>query len=229
MLLESLNTYPSLTPDTLHSFSPYPLSSRAHLHKSLLHPSSASSSQAGPSTYRSSGIRGIQSPPTNADPDEQAQDARRSAGMMRRRAEERVLMGRTPAGVMLGREDDEVTLEEEMMDQEQHDVTMFGHRFLLPYGRRQTQMEMDSAPSPSPSEADHERRQEDPSGILHHHHHPPEDDTENEDDEDVADLDGSVEDMDASQFDDEEDEDEGLEAEEEGVDSDDEMEDMDEE
>lgn len=28
----------------------------------------------------------------------------------------------------------------------QQDIDMFGHRFLLPFGRRHTQMEMDAAP-----------------------------------------------------------------------------------
>lgn len=52
-------------------------------------------------------------------------------------------------------EDEEAALEQESVCQapdvsyqtnEKHDIGMFGHRFLLPFGRRQTQMELDAAP-----------------------------------------------------------------------------------
>lgn len=36
-----------------------------------------------------------------------------------KRAERRVLMGNNPAGMMLGREDEEVTLEEDVLEDEQ--------------------------------------------------------------------------------------------------------------
>jgi hypothetical protein len=80
------------------------------------------------------------------------------------RASRRALTGRRPAGVGIGREGNELEEEEAAAEEEevrraafglmlllweltsQNNVGMFGHRFLLPYGRRQTQMELDAAP-----------------------------------------------------------------------------------
>lgn len=88
----------------------------------------------------------------------------RSQEKSKARAQRRALMGKRPAGINLSRHADELSEEEDAMEDEkvgqslhhsdessltadsQQEVNMFGHRFLLPYGRRLTQMEMDAAP-----------------------------------------------------------------------------------
>ncbi|KAE8543688.1 hypothetical protein D1P53_000404 [Cryptococcus gattii VGV] len=183
MILDIPTQFPSLQSSTLYSFSPYPLSPRRLLNHTLLHPPKdplQPQHQAGPS---SSSVRGVA-----------YCKERDEANKFMKRAERRVLMGNNPAGMMLGREDEEVTLEEDVLEDEQMNINMFGHRFLLPFGRRQTQMEMDSAPSPSPSEPDHDHRQEDNSMAMPANTLPDEDD----DEEHGQDLDASIEDMDDS-------------------------------
>ncbi|KAK8844115.1 hypothetical protein IAR55_006909 [Kwoniella newhampshirensis] len=167
MLDSSFTPLPTLTPQTLYSFYPHPLSPRSHLHSTLFSPSGESESGPGPSTQKSTLLKQQQREcaAPQCRPQTHHERTRRSDvhGAMKR-AEERALMGRRPAGVGLGKDDEEIIVEEDLLEHEQHDTNMFGHRFLLPFGRRLTQMEMDAAPSPSPSEPDHERRQEDRSG-----------------------------------------------------------------
>ncbi|AAW44169.1 hypothetical protein CNF00470 [Cryptococcus deneoformans JEC21] len=211
MILDISTPFPSLEPNTLYSFSPYPLLPRRHLNHVLLHPPNDQPQpqpQAGPST---SSLRGVN-----------YCKERDEINKLMRRAERRALMGKNPAGMMLGREDEEVAIEEDVLEHEQMNVNMFGHRFLLPFGRRQTQMEMDSAPSPSPSEPDNEHRQEDNSMAIPVNTLPDEDDDEAR----GQDLDASIEDMDdTDEYDDFGDGAEGVEA----RDLDGDMEDMDEE
>ncbi|WWC72974.1 uncharacterized protein I206_106938 [Kwoniella pini CBS 10737] len=202
MLLDGPSTLPMLEPLTLYSFYQHPISPRAHVHSTLFPSKQESNAIAGPSsisqkTKQKSNEKEVQGT-KNDYTQERIHDSMR-------RAERRALMGRRPAGVGLGKDDDEVIHEEDLLDHEQHDINMFGHRFLLPYGRRLTQMEMDAAPSPSPSEHDHERRQEDHTmgspmmetqtqGI-----NGAEGDEEGEGDE-VVDLDASIEDLDDSEI-----------------------------
>ncbi|WRT69191.1 uncharacterized protein IL334_006175 [Kwoniella shivajii] len=140
---------PACELSTTYSFYPYSLSSRSHVHSTLLTQSENNSTSLDPM----SDVTEIAGPSSRAI----LEDVRQS----HQRAERRALMGWRPAGIGLAKEDDEVCNEEDILDHDQHDINMFGHRFLLPFGRRLTQMEMDAAPSPSPSEQDHERRQED--------------------------------------------------------------------
>jgi len=118
-------------------------------------------------------------------------------------------MGLRPAGLAVGRESEELDVEEQALDDERQNINMFGHRFLLPFGRRLTQMEMDAAPSPTPSEPDNERRQEDrnmasPTLALVGGEDGdggapvPDGGEEGGGDEEMVDLDASIEDMDAS-------------------------------
>ncbi|AFR96247.2 hypothetical protein C347_04425 [Cryptococcus neoformans AD2-60a] len=212
MILDISTPFPSLQPNTLYSFSSYPPSPRRHLNHILLHPPNDQPQpqpQAGPSTPSLHGVSYCK------EKDE--------VNKLMRRAERRVLMGKSPAGMMLGREDEEVAMEEDLLEHEQKmNINMFGHRFLLPFGRRQTQMEMDSAPSPSPSEPDHEHRQEDNSMAMPMNTLPDEDGNEAR----GQDLDASIEDMDdTDEYDDLGDDGNSVEA----RDLDGDMEDMDEE
>ncbi|WVF65411.1 hypothetical protein IAT40_000138 [Kwoniella sp. CBS 6097] len=199
---------PAFEPMTLYSFYPYSLSPRSHVHSTLF-PSSASSDNnaagPGPSTQAQARVTEGSEQDQKVDHSDRRsyrpsrEDVRESLS----RAERRALMGGRPAGTGLGKDDDDVIVDEDMLDHEQHDINMFGHRFLLPYGRRLTQMEMDAAPSPSPSEPDHERRQEDrTTGSAGSPLMQPQNlDGEDEEEEGGAvDLDASIEDLDASEI-----------------------------
>lgn len=109
MILDIPTQFPSLQPSTLYSFSPYPLSPRKHLNHTLLHPPKDPLQPpyqlAGPN---SSSVRGVA-----------YCKERDEAKNLMKRAERRVLMGNNPAGMMLGREDEEVTLEEDVLEDEQ--------------------------------------------------------------------------------------------------------------
>lgn len=108
MILDISTPFPSLEPNTLYSFSPYPLSPRRHLNHVLLHPPSDQPQpqpQAGPST---SSLRGVN-----------YCKERDEINKLMRRAERRALMGKNPAGMMLGREDEEVAIEEDVLEHEQ--------------------------------------------------------------------------------------------------------------
>ncbi|KAK4688357.1 hypothetical protein P7C73_g1755, partial [Tremellales sp. Uapishka_1] len=172
MLESAFMPLPALQPSALYSFHPYPVSSRSRTHQTILHPQDG---DAGPSTTRRRGLD---------------------------RAARRALTGKRPAGTHLGREAEDLSAEENELENEKEAINKFGNRFLLPYGRRQTHMEMDAARSPTPSEADHERRQEDQNvgspttplvGTAGE-----EELEEGQSEEAEADLDASVEDMDAS-------------------------------
>ncbi|WWC63901.1 uncharacterized protein I303_106506 [Kwoniella dejecticola CBS 10117] len=214
MLLEGPSTLPNFEPLTLYSFYPHPISPRSHVHSTLF-PSSSSSGNAvaGPSSSKPNQKSKQKQKQKQTTGLGQGNVVRAEAGTSRleieasmKRAERRALMGRRAAGVGLGKDDDEVIHDEDVLDHEQHDINMFGHRFLLPYGRRLTQMEMDAAPSPSPSEHDHERRQEDHTmgspmmetqtqaqgGNMDM------DDDGTEEGNEVVDLDASIEDLDDS-------------------------------
>ncbi|WVQ81128.1 hypothetical protein IAT38_003250 [Cryptococcus sp. DSM 104549] len=187
MLDTSFTPFPSLEPTTLYSFYPYPVSPRTELHD-ILPPPTPASAGPGPSTLQHQ-TQSLSLRSSGRISETRKEDVR----LATRRAEKRALMGRLPAGVALGREEDLLDQEDDVLEHEQRDINMFGHRFLLPYGRRLTQMEMDSAPSPSPSEPDHELRQEDNTVG----HIPLENGQEAEEDEgEIRDLDASIEDMD---------------------------------
>ncbi|WVN88025.1 uncharacterized protein L203_103224 [Cryptococcus depauperatus CBS 7841] len=196
MLFDMATPFPSLSPNTLYSFSQHPIASRSYLHSTLLAfddgdglgpqaeqpPKFYSSARMGPYDVTGTGaatpeIKGMVRPRDKED-------------CMRRRAERRAVMGRPPAGVMLDIQEEKISMDEDRVGHEEHNVNMFGHRFLLPYGRRQTQMEMDSAPSPSPTEPDHEHRQEDAASV-------PTLAVGEEDETPTQDLDASIEDLDA--------------------------------
>ncbi|KAK6906155.1 hypothetical protein I203_100139 [Kwoniella mangroviensis CBS 8507] len=204
MLLDGPSCLPVMEPINLYSFYPYPISPRSHVHSTLFPTSDPSSSSSSQQHSTSKGTKEVEK-----------QTARDQVQKSMRRAERRALMGRRPTGVGLSRDDDEVMNEEDMLDHEQHDINMFGHRFLLPFGRRLTQMEMDAAPSPSPSEHDHERRQEDHTmgSPMMEPHIQGEQDDEDEEDGGQVDLDASIEDLDNSEMVDEGEEEGSMEEE----------------
>ncbi|ORX39154.1 hypothetical protein BD324DRAFT_618668 [Kockovaella imperatae] len=121
---------PALDPPTSFAFYPYGLSSQRQTHSS---------------------IRGLSLPSTTPDsltgagPGPKTEEIVREK-LARARAERRALMGRRPPGVALGREAEELSDEEAAMEDEKQNINLFGHRFLLPFGRRLTQMEMEAAP-----------------------------------------------------------------------------------
>ncbi|ORY33128.1 hypothetical protein BCR39DRAFT_521378 [Naematelia encephala] len=185
MLLDSTTsvTLPQIISNPPASFYSFPISSRTRVHTSIrgLAPSSSSSASGGPG------------------PATQERQREKNAC---ERALRRALVGQRPAGVALGREGEDLSDEEEALGAENQMVTQFGHRFLLPIGRRLTQMEMDAAASPTPSQPDDERRQEDRNvasvsplvggqPVL-------EGELEGEEGGEVVDLDASIEDLDAS-------------------------------
>ncbi|TXT13205.1 hypothetical protein VHUM_01606 [Vanrija humicola] len=156
--------------DTLYAFYPYPLRARERVHASLRGPAPLSSTSSSSAASSSSSD-------TQAAVD---------------RAARRALRGKRPAGVALGKDAADLSDEEAALEDDKHAINAFGHRFLLPFGRRLTQMEMEAAPSPTPS--DHEHRQEDrgaepPSPV------PPSPELGDQDGE--IDLDASLEDRDA--------------------------------
>ncbi|OCF35700.1 hypothetical protein I316_02755 [Kwoniella heveanensis BCC8398] len=204
---------PAFEPMTLYSFYPHPLSPRSHLHSTLLHDRHKAALR--PSTQPRRSKREVAASTKHDDGGGDNDDESGNASILRpsredvreslKRAERRALMGRRPAGTGLGKDDEDVIVDEDMLDHEQHDINMFGHRFLLPYGRRLTQMEMDAAPSPSPSDPDHERRQEDRTmgsagSPLIQPRNLDDDDEGDEEDGGVVDLDASIEDLDASEI-----------------------------
>ncbi|KAL1407681.1 hypothetical protein Q8F55_007114 [Vanrija albida] len=164
-MLESTN-YPPLPQarrDTLYAFYAYPLRARERVHASLRGPAAAASSSSS-------------SEPAAAV----------------ERAARRALRGKRPAGVALGKDAADLSDEEAALEDDKHAINAFGHRFLLPFGRRLTQMEMEAAPSPTPS--DHDHRQEDrgaePASPV-----PPSPELD-EPEGDEVDLDASLEDRD---------------------------------
>ncbi|WVQ93084.1 hypothetical protein IAU59_000148 [Kwoniella sp. CBS 9459] len=205
---------PAFEPMTLYSFYPHSLSPRSHVHSTLFFSKPTNDAGPGPNTQAQAQAQAQKTKISGnaeegrhqlieGDERRRARPSREDVRESSRRAERRALMGRRPAGTGLGKDDDDVIADEDVLDHEQHDINMFGHRFLLPYGRRLTQMEMDAAPSPSPSEPDHERRQEDRTmGSAGSPLAQP----QNLDEEDdggeggAVDLDASIEDLDASEI-----------------------------
>ncbi|GFZ47311.1 hypothetical protein JCM24511_05054 [Saitozyma sp. JCM 24511] len=221
---------PNLPLSPLHSFHPFPLSSRSHTNTTILRPSSAHTYSStisigpGPSSSGSTATARSFGPAAGTLGDGRGAGGSGGPGPSTRsrlaqrqhldRASRRALAGRRPVGVGLGREAVEMEDEEAAMEEEENNIGMFGHRFLLPYGRRQTQMELDAAPqSPTPSQLEDDRRQEDlgvggvATSPLAPTGNPQTELTEMDEEqpEEVVDLDASVEDMDASGMYDEED------------------------
>lgn len=116
---------PQARRDTLYAFYPYPLRARERVHASLRGPAGPSASTSPPSSSSASAAD------TSAAVD---------------RAARRALRGKRPAGVALGKDAADLSDEEAALDDEKHAINAFGHRFLLPFGRRLTQMEMEAAP-----------------------------------------------------------------------------------
>ncbi|WWC91076.1 uncharacterized protein L201_006017 [Kwoniella dendrophila CBS 6074] len=195
MLLDGSSLLPTLEPLTLYSFYPHPISPRSHVHSTLFPSTENQAAEAGPSTSTKWKKQKKTVEKVNNDNGIRREDVKESM----KRAERRALMGKRPAGIGLGKDDDEVINDEDMLDHEQHDINMFGHRFLLPFGRRLTQMEMDAAPSPSPSDHDHERRQEDHAMGGSPMMEPQMQEGEMEDEDEQVDLDASIEDLDNSE------------------------------
>ncbi|WVW79497.1 hypothetical protein I302_101466 [Kwoniella bestiolae CBS 10118] len=210
MLLDGPSCIPTFEPINLYSFYPHPISPRSHVHSTLFpHPDNANTASSSGSSRQKG---------TQPDRAIKKEITREEVQQAMERAERRALMGRRPAGVGMSRDDDEVVNEEDILDHEQHDINMFGHRFLLPFGRRLTQMEMDAAPSPSPSEHDHERRQEDHtmgSPLMEPQIQGEDGEEDEEDEEGAVDLDASIEDLDNSEMVDEEENEGSIEEEQE--------------
>ncbi|KAI9636808.1 uncharacterized protein MKK02DRAFT_45515 [Dioszegia hungarica] len=186
---------PSL-PLPSHTYYPYPLTSRLKTHSSILQPLSPHAyGYQDPSVSQSKATAGPG--PSSASNAEKRERHR----LALKRAEERALAGKRPAGVELGKEADEMSDEEGVIQDERDHLNLFGHRFLLPYGRRQTQSEIDAAPaSPTPSQEQNDRMQEDPQGGVGGNVNmaamPASDDLGDGEEGEEVDLDASVEDMD---------------------------------
>ncbi|WOO85004.1 uncharacterized protein LOC62_06G008509 [Vanrija pseudolonga] len=166
---------PQARRDTLYAFYPYPLRARERVHASLRRSAPSTSTLTSPSSPSSSSSS--------------AADTSAAVG----RAARRALRGKRPVGVALGKDAADLSDEEAALDDEKHAINAFGHRFLLPFGRRLTQMEMEAAPSPTPSDHDHrqeDRNAEPPSPI------PPSPELGEQEGGEV-DLDASLEDRDA--------------------------------
>ncbi|CAK9781396.1 hypothetical protein CC85DRAFT_325810 [Cutaneotrichosporon oleaginosum] len=193
---------PSYTtpPNTLFSFAHRPVTSRSRLNASLrtswASPSSQqplpSSSQSNASTSSDSSRPRTRAQTSSPNPASFVLEARRL-----RRPRHRALRGLPPAGASLHVLAADLSDEEGVLDDEREDLNNFGRRFLIPIGRRNTQMEAEAAPSPTPS--DHDHRQEDRGGLT-----PSPEPMEDVDldasieDQDAPDLDASLEDLDRS-------------------------------
>jgi len=124
MALNSSYPLPSLQPDTKLSFQPYPVSSRQSLHSTLLTsirgvapasssapvPYSGAQQHTSPAYWSST-----RSPQAGPGPTSESIKSERKA---RQRAERRAVSGRRPAGVGLGPDADELSDEEEALEQE---------------------------------------------------------------------------------------------------------------
>lgn len=127
---------PAAKTDTFFSFYPYPISSRASTHASL-RTSSTQERRTGLFNPES------KSPPSAGPSQPLGRHERRQAHS---RAEKRALRAQRPAGVALGADAMDLSDEEAQLDEEKHELNHFGHRFLIPIGRRITQMESEAAP-----------------------------------------------------------------------------------
>lgn len=99
---------PALPPSTSYSFYPYPLSSAPTTSLRGLAPPTQSQAQAGPSTYRTNEIQ--------------------RAARVRERAERRALVGLRPAGLAVGRESEDLDLEEMTLEDERVNLHVPFHR-----------------------------------------------------------------------------------------------------
>ncbi|KAL7421272.1 hypothetical protein Q5752_004157 [Cryptotrichosporon argae] len=82
------------------------------------------------------------------------------------RAVRHALSGRRAPGEDLAQDVVDRSDDEAQEDDKRMSIDQFGHRFLLPFGQRFTQMDRENAPTPDPSEPDPEHRQEDRNGIA---------------------------------------------------------------
>ncbi|EKD03734.1 hypothetical protein A1Q2_01960 [Trichosporon asahii var. asahii CBS 8904] len=188
------NALPPQRPSPLFSYYAYTISSRDRVHASLLNSYASSSSSASSRTPSSStsslptpGGGGRWKPRTSVPiPPHSASAARRSSLA---RAQRRALTGKRPAGFAVAHDLADLSDEEAALDEEKASINQFGHRFLMPFGRRMTLGEMETAPSPTPSDPSH--RQEEAHAIS------PSPVPEEEEGAEV-DLDADLEDMDAS-------------------------------
>ena len=108
MLLDSPThlSFPTLMPDPIYSFYPYPVLARSNVHRSLLAP------HPPPSPDPS-----VDQPEHPYLPARSTQQSSRSRGA-KERAARRALLGRRPAGVAHGREAEELSDEEAALDLE---------------------------------------------------------------------------------------------------------------
>jgi len=104
-------TLPTLLPDPIHSFYPYPVLPRSKVHQSLLSPSSNTTQKQ---------FQSIQPGP---GPSTEQNAKSRNA---KQRAARRALMGRRPAGVALGREAEELSDEEASLEDEKVRLSFHG-------------------------------------------------------------------------------------------------------
>ncbi|BEI85087.1 hypothetical protein CcaverHIS002_0504880 [Cutaneotrichosporon cavernicola] len=185
----------TLPPDTLFSFAHRPVTSRSRLNASLRTSwavstaTTATTSSANPSQGPSPGLKHSAAAASSA--------SFTATAHRLRRPRHRALRGLPAAGASLHLLAADLSDEEGVLDEEREDLNNFGRRFLIPIGRRNTQMEAEAAPSPTPS--DHDHRQEDRGGVSPSLE--PMDDVDLDasvDDLDAPDLDASIEDMDRS-------------------------------
>lgn len=144
---------PPQRPSPLFSYYAYTISSRDRVHASLLSPyssSSASSSSRSPGPSSStSGSGGRWKPRTSVPVPAHAAAAARRSSLAR--AQRRALMGKRPAGFAVAHDLADLSDEEAALDEDKAAINQFGHRFLMPFGRRMTLGEMETAPVSDPS------------------------------------------------------------------------------
>ncbi|RXK35378.1 hypothetical protein M231_07368 [Tremella mesenterica] len=225
VLLDLAIPLPPLHPNNTLSFYPYPSHSDSHSHV----PGPSTTSRVPP---RPNPVRGPIPPalPTstpnvpkntmagpsmtsNREEDGGRSQLREQEQRIDHQALLRALTGKRPAGMEVSKVSESLEEEEGVFEDYRHSINMFGNRFLLPYGLRLTQMEMDAQPSPEPSEPDQDRRQEDgavPSaprtgrtdvGIQGDVMDGIEEGVEEVEGDEEVDLDASVEDMDDGMMD----------------------------
>ncbi|EIW66105.1 hypothetical protein TREMEDRAFT_57865 [Tremella mesenterica DSM 1558] len=152
VLLDLAIPLPPLQPNNTLSFYPYPSHSHSHV--------------PGPSTpSRPNPIRGpLPSALPTSTPNvpktpmaglSMASNHEEDGGRSQSREQEqridhqallRALTGKRPAGMEVSKVSESLEEEEGVFEDYRHSINMFGNRFLLPYGLRLTQMEMDAQP-----------------------------------------------------------------------------------
>lgn len=139
-----MRTYPPLpttTPSPLFSFAHTPITSRSRLNASLR--ATSWSTQPPSSVHPSHPSHAASTSTHRLDEDETEIDSR---VLLTKRARHRALRGLQPAGAALRIDAAELSDEENALEAEKEDLNHFGHRFLIPIGRRNTQMEAEAAP-----------------------------------------------------------------------------------